>query len=75
MTCCRSPSRFAHALGKPRVPFGRVMSLGVPFGAEDMPAIPPNVRVEELRGRRKQTMRSLADRQGVGLEDSEERQR
>lgn len=42
------------------------------LSSHDMPSIPPNVRVEELRGRRKQTMRSLADRQGVGLEDSEE---
>lgn len=42
------------------------------LSSHDMPAIPPNVRVEELRGRRKQTMRSLAGRQGMGLDDSEE---
>jgi len=52
---------------------GLVPFLLAPFRtAEDMPAIPPKVRVEELRGRRKQTMRSLAGRQGMGLDDSED---
>ena len=61
-------------LTTPRANLGLVPFLLAPFRtAKDMPAIPPYVRVEELRGRRKQTMRSLAGRQGMGLEDSEDR--
>ena len=61
-------------LTTPWANLGLVPFLLAPFRtAEDMPAIPPNVRVEELRGRRKQTMRSLAGRQGMGLDDSEDR--
>ena len=55
---------------------GAISSFGAQsFGlsSQDMPSVPPSVRVEELRGRRKQTMKTLADIQGVvGLDESEE---
>lgn len=35
-------------------------------------AIPADVRIEELRGRRKQTMKTLAFSQGLNIEESEE---